>query len=332
MEKQVSGKNTKNEILEAYEQLLKEVQANKSGDTKKQAEQEQKQKTVEKAASHSNEDIVKNIANLKVMLNGSLDKLEDNLLKEFRKFTEVKEAIESEEQRLKDVYEIHVNIDSLEALLLAQKEKKVQFETEMNEKRQTFETEMAATREKWEREKKQWEQTFKEQKEQKEKERKREEEEYTYNLKLQRKKEEDDYNHRRQMQEQELAEKEKEWKEKESEYQELKKQVAEHPAQLEEAVKKAREEVTNTLTTQYNYEKDLYQKEINGDIKLYQQTIKNLETKISEQNKLIDQLTQKADLSSDQVKEIAMKALEGSATKYYNYKQEESKNKNAGDV
>ncbi len=53
----------------------------------------------------------------------------------------------------------------------------------------------------------------------------------------------------------------------------------EFPKEMEDAVKKAKEEVTKDLTTKYKFEKDLHQKEIEGENKLYKQTIQNLESK-----------------------------------------------------
>lgn len=317
MEQQVSTKNTKNEILKAYEELLKKVQQQKPEDAKTKAEQKEKQKIVEKASSQSYEGIVKNIADLKINLNNSLDDLEDSLLNEFKKFTEVKEALDTESKRLEEVYQVSVNADSLAALLLAQKEKKEQFEKEMAEKKAAFELEMNENRESWQVEKQKLEQSYKERKEEVEKQRKREEEEYNYNLKQKRKKEEDEYHQKKQALDREIAEKQKEWTEKEAEYQQLKKQVEGFPKEMEDAVKKAKDEVTKELTTKHAFEKDLFQKETEGEIKLYKQTIQNVESKIKEQNALIEQLTKKSDYSSDQVKEIAVKAIEGASNQRF---------------
>ncbi len=260
---------------------------------------------------------MKNIADLKINLNNSLDDLEDSLLNEFKKFTEVKEALDTESKRLEEVYQVSVNADSLAALLLAQKEKKEQFEKEMAEKKAAFELEMNENRESWQVEKQKLEQSYKERKEEIEKQRKREEEEYNYNLKQKRKKEEDEYHQKKQALDREIAEKQKEWTEKEAEYQQLKKQVEGFPKEMEDVVKKAKDEVTKELTTKHAFEKDLFQKETEGEMKLYKQTIQNVESKIKEQNALIEQLTKKSDYSSDQVKEIAVKAIEGASNQRF---------------
>ena len=54
-------------------------------------------------------------------------------------------------------------------------------------------------------------------------------------------------------------------------------------------------------------------KEIEGERKLKEQIINSLEAKIKEQETLIKQLTSKNDDAIKQVKDIAVKALEGTA-------------------
>lgn len=315
MEKEVSIKNTKNEILQAYDELLKKVQEQKKQDAKGISVQEKKEETVKKASGLSNEAIVKDIAGLKISLNASLEKLEDSLLEEYRKFSEVKEALDNETMRLEEVYQISVNVDSLAALLLAQKEKKVEFETEMEEKKSLFEQEMKVARENWQSEKQKFEELLKEQKAEKEKLRKREEEEYNYNLSVQRKKEENAYQEKKAMLEKEIEIKEKEWQEKEAEFQRLQQEVEKFPKEVEGAVKQAKEDVTKELSSKHKYEVDLSKNETDGEIKLMKQTIQTLESKIKEQTAFIDQLTKKSDHAAEQVKDIAVKAIEGASNR-----------------
>ncbi len=326
-EKQVNSKSTKNEILQAYDELLKKVQEQKSVDTKTVAEQNQKQKIVEQVTSQSNEGIVKNIANLKINLNSKLDELEDNLLNEFKKFTDLKEALKTEEKRLEEVYQVSVNVDSLAALLLAQKEKREQFELEVASKKEAFDSEMKENREAWQKEKQKLEQSYKELKEETEKQRKREEEEYAYNLKLNRKKEEDAYQEKKQAFDKEIEEKQKEWEAREDEYKTLKKQVEGFSKEIEQAISKTKQEVEKELVTSHKFEKDLLEKETEGEMKLLKQTIVTLENKIKEQTATIEQLTKKSDNSSDQVKEIAIKAIEGASNQRVVFKEKENHEK-----
>ena len=62
---EVSEKNTKADILKAYETLLKDVQNAKADVPKQVQEEKQRKETLEKVAGISNEGIIKNITALK---------------------------------------------------------------------------------------------------------------------------------------------------------------------------------------------------------------------------------------------------------------------------
>ena len=156
-------KAPKNEILAAYDELLKKVQEKKTDEPKKVQEQQKQETVVKNAATLSNEGIVKEISGLKVSLSTALDKLNESYITEFRKFEELQQAIQIEKRQLEDLYQLSANTDSLSAMLLAQKEKKEQFEQEManrkaelDEKIKTekerFDTEMAEKRNQWKKE------------------------------------------------------------------------------------------------------------------------------------------------------------------------------------
>ena len=335
MEKKVSPTNTKAQILEAYNELLKQLEEKAADNPKEVREREEKQKTVEKAAANDEPAISKNITALKSNVAGVLDKIEENLLNEYKRLSEIREAINIEKTNLKELYEISAGADTLAAILLAQKEKKQQFEEEMAQKEKelneslaagktVFEEEMTRQKAQWEAEKKAMQAALKEGKEQTSRERKREEEEYQYTLKLTRKKEQDIYEQKKATLERELAEKkaafEKEIAEREKavvaaeeELNMLRKKSEQFPKELENAIKDTEKQVTETLETKYKFEKELLAKETEGELKLHEQTIKTLEAKIKEQDNLIKQLTQKADSSEKTVKDIAIKALDSAS-------------------
>ncbi|MGA1825855.1 MAG: hypothetical protein ACMUIP_14465, partial [bacterium] len=250
------------------------------------------------------------------------------------------------EKGLEELYEIKVNTDSLAALLLAQKEKKMAFENEMEQKKITFDTEMEKkTRDfetemndkkaQWKKEQEAFELARKEREIQIKKERQREEEEYIYNLNLTRKKDTDVYEAKKASLEKELKDKkesvEKELNEKrsladkdlsdreaailskEKEFEELHSRVEGFPKQLEKGIKDAEKAIMEKLELKYSHESALMKKEIEGERKLFQQTIEALEAKIKTQNALIEQLTQKTNLAGQQVQDIAIKAIEGAA-------------------
>ena len=335
MVKKVSPSSTKAQILEAYDEVLQQLQEKVADNPKELKEREEKQKLVEKATAKNEPEISKNISSLKTNVTEVLDKIEENLLNEHKRLSEIQDAIKVEKKNLEDLYGISANADTLAAILLAQKEKKQQFEEEMVQKEKdlidsldtkkiTFEEVTAKAKDQWEAEKIEIQSGLKEEKERIAKERKREEEEYQYNLKLNRKKEQDIYEQKKANQDRELVEKkaafEKEIVEREKavletevELKTLRQKAEQFPKDLEKAVKETEKQVAEALESQYKFEKELLAKETEGELKLGNQTINTLENKIKEQENQIKQLSQKADSSEKTVKDIAIKALDSAS-------------------
>ena len=323
-EPELSTKNTKNEILAAYEELLDKVQQSKTEEPKKVQEKQLQENIVKTVAKSSYEDIVKNISGLKIDLSSSLDKLSDKFISEFKKFEELEQAIEIEKKSLEDLYQLSACTDSLSVMLLAQKEKKAQFEEEIVQTKTKFDLEMAQLRSQWNKEK---EETMLRQKEEgdfQKKNRQREEEEYQYNLKLTRKKEVDLYEEKKAKLEKELiekkaafesafAERELKIKNAETELAALKARNESFPKEMEQAVAIAVTDAIDKIKIEYKYEKELTTKQTEGELKLKEQTIQTLLAKIKDMENTIKELSQKANNAEAGVKDIAMKAIESSS-------------------
>jgi hypothetical protein len=144
---EVSEKNTKAEILKAYETLLKGVQTAKAEVPKQVQEEKQRKETLDKVAKITGEGIVKSITILKQDMSNSLDEILRSLSDEFKKLEEIRAAITLEKKSLEDLYSLSANTDSLAAMLLAQKEKKENFEKEMKQKEEAFTVEMTSKKE-----------------------------------------------------------------------------------------------------------------------------------------------------------------------------------------
>ncbi|MCX5814037.1 MAG: hypothetical protein NT178_16065 [Proteobacteria bacterium] len=325
MTKTLSDKNTKTEILEAYNDLLEKMKEQKAMDVKAIKKEVEEKETVKKASQHSVEGIVQNMADLKLEIIKSMDGLGERLITEYKKLTELQQAIDVETKTIEDIYNIKVEAESLTALIAAQRDKRVAFEAEMEQKKADFDNDITQKRFLWKKEQDDFEFVKKEREAQSKKERQREEEDYLYNLQLKRKKEADAYEGNTANLEKGLTEKkaafEKEFSEREAnlsarekELADLKIRVESFPKELEEAIKDAEKSVTERLNFTYSHEAELASKEIEGDRKLYQQKIAALESKISEQDDLIKQLTQKANEAGLQVQSIAIKAIEGASS------------------
>lgn len=320
--------NTKKEILDAYNELLKKKEAESNKHPKEEKADKQKVETIKNAASLSSEGIVKGLAEMKLQISDSIDKVEDTLLKEFQKLEKLQEAIQYESDYLEELYGIKANADSLAVLLTANKEKKEVFEKEIDDRQRAFEEVMQEKKDGWQKEQKERDLRWKEEENDRKKAISREEDEYKYTKTVTRKKEEDDYQIKKAGQEKELADKklsvekalserEKSVAEKEQELDSLRKQVVDFPATLDKEITTAKSQQEVQLSTQYKYEKDLFAKEMQGEIKLLQQTITSLQEKIKEQDNLISSLNDKANTAGSQVQTIALKALDSASSLRY---------------
>lgn len=337
MDSQVSLKNTKTQILDAYSDLLESIQSKKDEEPKKVQEQKHKNEITDKAKSFSNEKIVTGISELKVSMSSALDKLGEQFIDEFKKFEDLQKAIDIEKQNLEDLYSLSANTDSLAAMLLAQKEKREIFEQEMEQRKvdlttkiasdkEKHETEMAEKKAVWKKEQEEHNTKAKEETAITKKDRNREEEEYQYNLKISRKKEANTYEEKKTKLEKDLAEKkidfEKEFSERkaaieeaEAELKELRIKSSSFQAELENAVTTAIKSTTDKLETEHQFEIKLSEKEVEGEIKLKDQTITALNSKIKEIEISQKEMSQKTAKAESSVKDIAMKAIESASAK-----------------
>jgi hypothetical protein len=349
MEPDISMKNTKSEILSAYEETLKKLKEKKTEEPKKEQERQKQETLVKQAGAMSHEKINKDISGLKTEIASMLDKLNESFVAEFRKFEELQQAIQIEKKNLEDLYQLSATTDSLAAMLTAQKEKREQFEQEMAAKKAEidaamkqakidFDEEMAEKKLQWKKEQEINQARQKEDTETLQKKRNREEEEYQYNLKQVRKKETDIYEEKKQKLDKELVDKkalfEKEYAEREAslkaaekELQELRATSVAFPAELEKAVAAAVKANTEKLLAEFKFATDLKAKETEGELKLKDQTIETLRAKIKDIEAFNKELTQKTTTAETNVKDIAIKAIESSGKMHYFEKAKENINK-----
>lgn len=327
---EISAKSTKNEILDAYHDVLREIKELKKQSKQELKKEQDKQEIIKKSSENTIDQIVTDLSSLKLAIAKSLEDLENQLLNEHRKLVHLNQAIAFQDHELEELYEIKVNADTLAALLQAQKLKKETFENDITEQRSAFEQEMSQKRAVWKREQEEITNAWKEQEVLQKKAKQREEEDYIYKRDLERQKERDQYLTQKQQLEKELVDKklmfEKEFAERESiivakeqELENLKIKAEEFPKKLQEAINDTEKTVTERLKLKYDYEAKLSQKEVEGERKLHQQMIAALENKITQQDQQIKALTEKANHAGTQVQEIAVKAIEGASRQGFHY-------------
>ena len=158
------------------------------------------------------------------------------------------------------------------------------------------------------------------------KDRQQEQEEYQYKLATTRKLTTDAYEAKKRNLERDIAEntqqKEKDWTEREkiltdnqklfTEYQQ---QAVKFPTELEEAVKKAREEAIRETTQKAKVESDLFEKEWESTKQSYELKIKSLEETIVKQTEQIEGIAAQLQTALKQAQDLAMRAFDSSTNK-----------------
>ncbi len=318
-------KGTKQEILEAYETLLTQVQEQKSQDPIQLKSEETTRTIIEKTEASPLEKVIQGFSDLKISVVKAVDILSEKLTQEMEQFTTIQKAVAIKKEELEALYGIRSQADSLSALVLAYQEKNRQLEDAYQ-----------AAKQRVEREKEAEEYAYTTWKDQLQKKQEREAEDIAYQTQLQRQKDQDEYEARKSALEKELEvkretaekvlkERENAVTQKEREFTELKEQVTRFPQELEAGKEEIRIRVTTDIETAYKHQTALAQLEIAGERNLYQQRIHSLEEKIKEQAALIKDLSEKASEAELKVQGIAIKAIEGAGQqRIYHLKTEET--------
>ena len=154
--KRLSLSNTKQEMMEAYQGLLKQLEEKKETELKpeKKLEEKRAKEVVTVAESLSSEGVVQEISGLKIEISKMLTQIGDKLDVEVDKFKAIQKAIELKEKELHELYEIEKSAMTLAALIETQNQKRQLFETEMAECKEELNQETQTQRLEWGKKKK----------------------------------------------------------------------------------------------------------------------------------------------------------------------------------
>jgi hypothetical protein len=324
--KKLSVSNTKQEMLEAYSTVLRQLEAQREAEMRpeKKLEEKKAKEVIQVAESLSTEGVAKEISNLKIEASKTLAQISDRLEEEVNKFKAIQSAIALKEKELQELYEIEKSAVTLAALIESQNQKRQQFESEMAEKKEALSQEIEALRAEREKEKKEYEDEIKERDTAEKKRRDREKEEYDYSFKREQKLAKDKFEDEKgklgkeiqvksEQMESELREREKAIAEREDELNELRKKVSAFPKEMETAVAKAVKEATEKLNLEAKNREELQKREFVGERNVLTTRIESLEKMVKEQSEQITKLTQQLEKAYQQVQEIAVKTIEGSS-------------------
>ncbi|NIA30197.1 MAG: hypothetical protein GWP06_09830 [Actinobacteria bacterium] len=324
--KKLTIKNTKQQMLDAYSDLLQKLEEKREAELKpeKKAEEQKTQRAVEKANTISMDGVARGIGDLKSELNKTFANLLEKLETELSKYDDLKQAVVAKEKELAEIYEIQKAASSLAALIEAQNQRRREFEHEMEDKKQILAAEIEAGRSEWNTEKSRYEAELRKKREEDEKQRKREKEEYEYNFKreqvLAKDKLEDEKARvekelveKKERAEKELSERENTVAEREKKIDVLENRIRELETKEDAVVKSAVKEATEKLTAEFHGKELLLKKEFEGERNVLTTRINALEELVKKQNEQISKLTQQLEKASSQVQDIAVKSIEGAA-------------------
>jgi hypothetical protein len=325
--KKLSTKTTKQEMLDAYNELAKQLQERDENELKpeKKIEEKKIKEVVEAADSLSSEGVVNGISSLKLEIGKMLTQISDRLEEEVNKFRGINKAIEIKEAELKEVYEIERSAATLAALIESQNQKHREFESEMDKRKEDLNNETQAVKSVWEKEKKEHDIMSKEREDADIKSRKREREEYVYAFEREKQLAKDKFEDekakleretqlQKEQMEKELTEREKTIAENEDELNELRKKVGAFPKEMETDLNKAIKETTETIRKEAKNNEELLKKEIDGERNVLNTKIGSLEKTVKEQSDQINRLSQQLEKAYQKVQDIAVKAVEGSSS------------------
>ena len=355
MAKKPNQRNTKAEILDAFNDLLKQNKELESQlkDAKKQPKNiaAPSQKTAQGATEKINSaqannsknevvpvtvpalianepqsvgDILQVLTQLQDNFGGAVSNLSEKLTQEAVTLENIQTSVSEQEEQLTNLYDLDVENTDVDQLIQDYQDSEKTFDEEFDTRQGELDEELTRAQDEWDKEQETYQRSIKERDENTSKTRQREAEEYLYDLQLERKLSTETYDQDRKQLYQELEDLEelqnKEWDEleeaiatREKEFSEVETKAESLEAELEAAIKKAKEEGKGIANHQAKVKADLREKEVLGLKRSYELRLDFLEDTIQDQDDRIHSLSKQLDAALKQVQDLAVKAIEGAA-------------------
>ena len=280
----------------------------------------------------SSDDVVRSIGDLKSTIARTLSQLSERLEDEVGKYNQVRRAIAAKDAELQEIYEIQRSASTLQAMIETHERQRDEMQRTLQAEKEQLEQEIDGTRAQWQIEKKQYEQEIKERDVAEQKRRQRELDEYKYGFAREQQLARDKANDDSASLQKELADRraqvEGEWAARETslfareqeltarelELAELRTRVAGFAKDLQAAVDQVEARATERLQQQHKAALELLRRELEGEKNVLAARIAGLERTVEEQSEQITRLEQQAEKAYAQIQEIAVRAIEGSAS------------------
>jgi len=280
---QVSTKDTKADILAAYQELVKRYEdgASKAKGKEQEARKSKEDAVLKQASGYTVEKIVQGCGNLEAAARAWLRDLSESLIRESKKLQDVQEAIRLEEKHLKEVHDITVSAEALAELIETYRTKEREFEEETRRKKE---------------------------------EQARDEDAQIYVLAQRRKREEDAYQEKRAELEKELAERKQAIAAEEQEIKQLRKRAETFDEEISAATAKTAKEGEERARREEKVKADLLAQSVLREKEIAGLKITGLTERLAQLTTETTALKAQLASASKENKEIALKVIEGATT------------------
>jgi hypothetical protein len=319
-------KDSKSQILANLDRILIEQSrlGSKVATKEEEAQLAKNKEIVTNAATNTVDTIVKGMADLQLEFGSIVAGLSEKLTLEVEKLTQAKQAIEIETQHRAELQQIRVVADALHIITQEHQQGLQAIDRQLAVYQEDLTKEQIDLRKKWTQQDREYTEQQTELATITAKERQKEQDEFQYKLTRDRQLQTDLFaetkrNHERDLQTRD-REQQKQWKEREKFLKDNQKlldenlaKVTSFPTELEEAVKKAREEAIRETSNDAKVKADLFEKEWTGSKQGYEAKIQSLEQVVERQSQQIAAITEQLQAVINQAQSLAMKAFETSA-------------------
>lgn len=330
MATKISTRNTKTEIVAAYNELAKELKALKASKGKSEAASAAAPagggggSEDDDGDDLSISDIVGRLQALTASIGESSSSLQSNLTVEATTLTRLRSEAEGLIAQLGSLHGLEVSAETLDTLIRQYHETSEAVEAELAEKRKASDKDMSAAKAAWKREQDEHAREAKEAAATLKKSRQRDAAEYKYDTEQQHKQEGDTAEQARKRFGEELAaleegkrsewaEREKAIAEREHELRELTAKNSAFEGELEAATKKAEQEGTGIAKRQTKSQADLKKKDNEAVQRVWELKVRSLEETLAKQDQQIEELSRQLESARKQTTELAVKAIDGAS-------------------
>ncbi|MDV3350571.1 hypothetical protein QGP82_17825 [Leptothoe sp. LEGE 181152] len=337
-----TNRNTKAQILDAYNELLKE--RNKLEKQLDKLQQEPKARPTTVVETKPSEPVKKmsqqpvdqpqdkmtatisTLAGLQGGFGSAVSELSEKLTSKAAQLQALRLAVAEELSQLEALHNLDdIQADTLDTLIQTCEDNSKAFESDFNQRSDTLENELQNLKQSWAKEQEEHKRSVKERDEEQQKTSQREAEEYDYTLNLQRSLAQTEYDQAQEERYRDLAEAkqtlEEQWAEREKaialqeqQFAKLKAQVEAFEKEKATAIKQAKAEGEQTASAQTKIAADLRNKELDGFKRVYELRIQALEQTITTSEERIQTLSKQLAAALKQVQDLAVKAIEGAST------------------